>query len=367
MSEAAAIEVDPWTIMFGRMLDRFPRLFIKAGDLETRLVSERLGGIGIHAPIHICGLARSGSTILLELLAAHPDTATHRYRDFPLLHVPVGWNWFVDRAGKMDATPRERAHHDRIAITAESPEAFEEVLWMAFFDDLHDPSSSAVLGWETSCPPFEAFYRDHLRKILLLRGAGRYLAKGNYNVTRIGYLLKLFPDARFVIPVRAPADHIASLIKQHRLFSTASEADGRVAEYLRRSGHFEFGPDRRAVNTGASSAVPPAAKSWAQGDETAGWAHQWADVYGHVAGLLEDPIMRDAIMIVRYEDLCIDPAGTLSGILGHCALAPGDIPRRASETVSAPDYYRPSFEKSELATIARITGDVAARFGYRAR
>ena len=50
----------------------------------------------------------------------------------------------------------------------------------------------------------EAFYRDHIRKLLWLRGGRRYLSKGNYNTTRIAYLARLFPDARFIVPVRDP-------------------------------------------------------------------------------------------------------------------------------------------------------------------
>src|SRR5690606_10191757 len=149
-------------------------------------------------PVYIAGLARSGSTILLELLSRHPHLATHRYQDFPPLFTPWSWNWFLERAGGKAQAPVERAHGDGIAVTPQSPEAFEEVLWMAFFPHLHDPAVSAALEAHTSNPAFERFYREHLQKLLLLRGAPRYLSKANYNVTRLPYLLKLFPDARFI-------------------------------------------------------------------------------------------------------------------------------------------------------------------------
>src|SRR3546814_13405511 len=71
---------------------------------------------------------------------------------------------------------------------------------------------------ETDCPEFERFFRDHLRKLLWVRRRPRYLSKANYSVTRMAYLLTLFPDARFVLPLRDPAAHIASLVKQPRLF-----------------------------------------------------------------------------------------------------------------------------------------------------
>src|SRR3546814_14155500 len=87
-------------------------------------------------------------------------------------------------------------------ITPDSPEAFEEVLWMAFFPDLHDPTASSVLDERTDNAAFESFYRDHIRKLLRVRGGRRYLSKGNYSVTRLEYLLKVFPDARFILPVQ---------------------------------------------------------------------------------------------------------------------------------------------------------------------
>lgn len=38
--------------------------------------------------MYIAGLARSGTTILLEKLATHPDVVTHRYRDDPPIFSP---------------------------------------------------------------------------------------------------------------------------------------------------------------------------------------------------------------------------------------------------------------------------------------
>src|SRR5690606_3297213 len=101
------------------------------------MLRERLDPLPADRPVYVSGLARSGSTILLELLARHPELVTHRYRDFPLVLTPHAWNWFVDRAGRADHVAKERAHRDRIKVTPESPEAFEEVLWMAFFPQLH--------------------------------------------------------------------------------------------------------------------------------------------------------------------------------------------------------------------------------------
>ena len=56
-------------------------------------------------------------------------------------------------------------------ITPESPNALEEMLWMALFPRCHDPSVNNRLTVSSSHPAFEAFYRAHLGKLLLGRDA----------------------------------------------------------------------------------------------------------------------------------------------------------------------------------------------------
>ena len=127
------LSVPRWTDFLSGLQERHARMWIGLGNFETRILSERLDKVPIVKPVYIAGLARSGTTILLELLARHPDVTSHRYRDFPPVLTPWFWNWFVDRAGNGPQAASERAHGDGIDVTAESPEAFEEVIWMAFF------------------------------------------------------------------------------------------------------------------------------------------------------------------------------------------------------------------------------------------
>src|SRR3546814_5414240 len=128
----SGFEVAGWLDRFSALVDRWPNFWIRLGNFETRLLADDLAGIPIVAPIHVAGLARSGSTILLECLARHPDAATHRYRDYPALPTPWFWHRFIDRAPKREDAV-ERTHGDGIMVTPESPEALEEMLWMAFF------------------------------------------------------------------------------------------------------------------------------------------------------------------------------------------------------------------------------------------
>ena len=365
VSKRSGMKVAGWVDRLSGHIERHPGFWIRLGRLESRLIADRLEDIRVEKPVHVTGLARSGTTILLELLARHPEAATHRYRDFPPVLVPWMWNRFLAYAARGDAVATERAHGDRIMITPESPEAFEEAVWMAFFPGAHDPMRSAVLDEAARHPEFEAFYRDHVRKLLLVRGGRRYVAKGNYNVTRLGYIRTIFPDARFVIPVRDPVWHIASLMRQHERFAGEGARDERVRRHMRRSGHYEFGLDRRPIHTGDDTGAERVRSLWDAGREIEGWATYWALVYRHVRVTLDgSPALRDATMVVRYEELCAEPEATVARVLAHCGLPAGELPRVAGETIRAPDYYRPSFDAAEVALIRHHTDDVARSFGY---
>ncbi|MGI9502380.1 MAG: sulfotransferase, partial [Geminicoccaceae bacterium] len=260
--------------------------------------------------------------------------------------------------------PAERAHKDGIIITEDSPEAFEEALWMAFFPKLHDPRSSAMLDHHDENAAFTAFYRDHIKKLLAVRGGKRYLSKGNYNLTRLAFLQKTFEDARFVLPIRAPAWHIASLIKQHRLFKDGLAGNRRALDHMRRVGHFEFGPDRRPIHVGDDQAIETIQDLWAGGREVEGQARYWAHLHGKIADQLEtEDKLRDAVLIVGYEDLCAAPKAMVERLFAHCRLeiSAGMVEKIAGR-VQFPGYYQPNFSEAERAMIDEITGPVAERF-----
>lgn len=330
------------------------------------MLADTLEKASIERPVYVAGLARAGSTILLELLAAIPGVATHRYRDYPPIYTPYLWNWLLDRLPRRQLAPVERTHLDGIMVTPDSPEALEEILWMTFLPWVHDPSRSNVLNADASHPEFERFYRDHVRKLLLVRGGSRFVSKGNYNVTRLEYLLKLFPDARFVVPIRRPHGHIASLMKQHTLFCRGETQHPRMLEHMRRVGHFEFGLDRRPINAGDDALARDVRAMWERGEEARGWGRYWASIYRHVADRLEtNPALRRASVVVRFEDLCESPDATVRSLLRHCGLEEDeDVVARFAARIGYPTYYRPNLSPRELNEIESETAAIAQWFGY---
>ncbi len=343
--------VPPFLDLLGWSVDRFRQFWLALGRLESSVLEEQLSAVPLRAPIYVCGLARSGSTLLHEIVTSAAGVSSHRVKDYPMVYTPYWWRRAT--AGRRRTAPRERVHRDRVLITADSPDALEEMLWMAFFPGCHDPSVDNRLTAGDSHPAFEAFYRAHLGKLLLAERATRYAAKANYHVARLAYLVRLFPDARIILPVRAPASHIASLVRQHQWFCQGQRQHPRSLAWMQRSGHFEFGRDRRPLNLGDDQRVRAIERAWAAGEEVRGWACYWAMVYGHLQGVLDaDARVRAATKVVHFEDLCATPAETIRAVLDHCALPDGErVVAQIAPTIRAPDYYPCPLSSAELALI----------------
>ncbi len=303
-----------------------------------------------------------GPRCCLEALAAAPDFTTHRYSDYPLLWTPYWWNWLRARLPLPAQTPVERAHRDRLMVTANSPEAFEEVFWMHFFPGRHDVVVDQILDAACDDPAFADFYAAHIHKLLFVRRARRYLAKGNYNLTRIGYLRRLFPDARFVIAVREPHAHVASLVKQDGLFSAWAQSDPAVATHLARSGHFEFGPHKRAVNLGGAEQAAAIRPVTRPGRVVEGYARQWASSYGWLLrALAADGDLAGRCHWVGYERLCAHPVQSLRQVYAHAGLDADKAAELSDDRaghIVAPDYYVPGIDPSGEKVISAIAGRV---------
>lgn len=334
-------------------------LWLDLGKAESKWLRKKLDTASIDRPVYITGLARGGTTITLEMLARMEGVVTHTYRDFPLLLTPYALRRFFaffDRFDLGKSKKIERSHKDRLLITASSPESMEEVLWISFFKHLHDETRSNALSATTSLPAFERFYTDHIKKLLLAEKAVRYVSKANYNLTRICYLHKLFPEARFVLVVRNPVWHIASLIKQHRIFCEEQRKNPAALEHTNLTGHFEFGLGRKLIHTGDDAKIKAVQESFSAGRDTQGWARYWDALYAYGLGLLDDAALRNSILVVHYEDLCTKADVTLERLLDFTGLTCDAEKKRAmAQELSAPDYYQPKFSEEELASIRSLT------------
>ncbi|MGB7452497.1 MAG: sulfotransferase [Lysobacterales bacterium] len=337
-------------------------LWRRLADFESVVVRQKTGHLLVDRPVYIASLPRSGTTILTEMLEQHADLTCHRYSDFPNVWTPYWRNYLLEKTRIQFPRKRERAHKDRIEVSNDSPEAVEEVLWMSFFPSLHDATVNQVQDGQLRNGKFDLFYKEHILKLLAVRNANRYLAKGNYNISRIRYILSLYPDAKFLIPVRDPVHHVASLAKQQALFNRASEEDPRIPMQLAMSGHFEFGPGRVPVNFGNHEAAQAIIDCWQQGHEVEAWSRYWAETYQHVLGQLKEfPEVRKACLLFRYEDLCTHSAALIDTILKHCELTENGFEAVRTQYVThltEPDYYDLDFSPDDLHQITHHCGPV---------
>jgi hypothetical protein len=76
-------------------------------------------------PVFVVGMARSGTTTLLNLLFATGEFESSRYRDLPLPLFPAFWRK-VHKGFHQGQSPIQRVHDDGILVSPDSPEAFEE-------------------------------------------------------------------------------------------------------------------------------------------------------------------------------------------------------------------------------------------------
>ncbi len=286
-------------------LDRFvhrvafasPGIQLAASDMEDTLFGRDVAPVTMGAPIFVTSLPRAGTTILLTALSAVPGLATHLYRDMPFVMAPLLWSRLSGRFRKQ-ATPQERAHGDGIAIGYDSPEAFEEVIWRAFWPDHFD--ADGIDLWTATDVRAEArdFMARHFRKVVALRcrgetRAGRYISKNNGNIARLGLLPTLFPEATILVPVRHPLDHAASLHRQHANFLKRHAEDPFTRRYMADIGHYEFGRLHRPIRF---EGLAPLLEGLAPSDLDY-WLAYWIAAFEHVRA------HRARVHLIAFEDL----------------------------------------------------------------
>ncbi|MFX1507039.1 MAG: sulfotransferase [Promethearchaeota archaeon] len=337
--------------------------------VESFQLKKKLENTIIDRPIYITGLARAGTTITLEMLNKHPNVAAHRYLHMVLPYTPHWTQNIANYVPIIMKTPVERVHKDRIAVTRDSPEAVEEIFWQKYFPETYDEKSSNILDEKVQNPQFEAFYRNHLKKLLINRKVTRYLAKNNYNVARMEYLQKLFPDLKFIIIIRNPFDHIASLAKQDSVLKELEQNDPRLLDWTKIIGHREFGTAKICINLNNPEIIKEIRSLWNNKDTYMnGWAIYWTETYSYIHKRLQtNPKLAKASLVVHYEDLCERSAMTIDQIINHIEVDPKKFTKTKkyySKHLKKPTYYITKFTPKEQEKVIEITGKTAEKFGY---
>ena len=200
--------------------------------LSSRLLVEDLcrrhpeiADIAIAAPIIVVGLPRSGTTHLVNLIAA--DT---RLRSLPYWESIEPVPQPGEGSGPHDIDPRvercTRGYEAQMAMVPllramhhQHPNAIEEEIELEDLD-----FASYTLEWLARVPGWRDFYLgldqrphyEYLKKVLRvlthLRGPDRWVLKSPQHLEQLGPLVETFPDATFAVTHRDPVSVITSAI-----------------------------------------------------------------------------------------------------------------------------------------------------------
>lgn len=242
-------------------------------DIESSLFSSKILNDN---HVFIAGLARSGTTILLNTIYQSSLFASLTYMDMPFVLAPNLWSKISLQ--KDDFIPRERAHGDGINFSLKSPEAFEEVFWKTFPD------------YETES--IEKF-KIYIDMIVSKYKKERYLSKNNQNIKRIFSIAENFPNSKILIPYREPIQHAFSLLTQHNKFIDFAKEDKFISNYMKLIGHTEFGPNYNPI-----SKIELNFKNYFDLNH---WIEQW---YLNYKTCLKNIANKRNVYFISYEKLC---------------------------------------------------------------
>jgi len=316
-------------------------LQVALADIEDRICAAQLAGVSADHSVFVTALPRAGTTILLNVLVATGVFASHTYRDMPFVLCPMLWDRLA-RGFRTADEARERAHADGLLVSADSPEAFEEMIWRQFWPEHY--REATIAPWhQCADQEFLDFFARHMRKIIALRNAdgaapSRYLSKNNLNISRLACLPRALPTAKFLVPFREPVQHAASLLKQHMGFLATHAEDAFARRYMQGIGHYDFGANFR----------PVAFDNWIEGDrraEAAGigfWLEYWIAAYRHIA-----KHAGGAVRLVSYRRLTEEPRSVLEWLAGFLAL-----PDRARLVAGAASLRPPRDHGVDLGSVA---------------
>jgi hypothetical protein len=282
-----------------RLLHRLALSSVSVSELLFQLERTRLGATpSCSDAIYVTGLARSGTTALLQALHATGDFSSSTYADMPFVLAPNLWAK-VQSGSRGPASTVERAHGDGIRVGLQSAEAFEEVFWRMSCGDAYICPGHLL---EHRVPLESVTELRELQRVVCARhGAPRYLAKNNNHLLRLRSLAPQVPDMMFLVVFRRPLEQSESLLRQHRRFLSA---DRFTRQYMTWLVHHEFGATHRPlVFNGADRTAVEGAEGAAL--EVSYWIDRWIDGYSHVLHVIREG--HPNIIPVSHERLCEDP------------------------------------------------------------
>ena len=239
--------------------------------------------------VFITGLARSGTTALMNKIFNTQEYASLQYSNMPILLAPNLWN------KKLKIEKHERAHGDGIIIDGNSPEEFDEYFWKVFLKDSY--IKDGLIPHKVEDTVLDK-YLTYVSLICYSKGKQKYISKNNNNILRLSSLKKI-EGSKIIVLFREPLSHASSLMKLHLSFSENQKEDPFVLDYFNYLGHHEFGLDHKPflltddfVNNRADYSI----------DDLNYWLLIWINYYEYLLGHFNEEFI-----LVSFEDLINEP------------------------------------------------------------
>jgi hypothetical protein len=249
----------------------------------------------------VTGLARAGTTSMLERLVASGAFHSLNYANMPLVLAPGTWRRIHNPTSSLK---KERSHGDGILVGNDSAEALEEVFFQAVTAKSY-VQDEAVVAHQMDAECHET-YLDYQGLALATapRSGAMYVAKNNNALLRYPSLREHNREFHAVVMFREPLTHAASLRAMHRKYCAMQQDDPFVKTYMDWLVHHEFGLGQKPFKFDERTVLP-------QGDRDTldHWLDLWINHYE--AALAMD---RHRLHFIGYERYCAQPAEVLTGL-----------------------------------------------------
>ena len=275
--------------------------------------------IKVDRPIFICGMPRSGTTYILNLLNNSNQVSSCTYGQLPFYKTPLIWNFFK-KYYYFGNKSFPRLHGDGIEININSPDAFEELIWAQQLNNYYDAGFCQFLEENFSNLKLEKKITSFIKKITYLNKKNRYLSKGNYYVFRLNFINKIFKDCKIILCYRNPLDTASSLERVHNRFLELSSKIEGFDENLQYLSHFEFGKLRKAFKIDENSYQ--ISKNFFKNDKNyEGYLYQWISLYQMIIkNYLENQKFSKNLILLNYDKFILDQKSSINKLSDFCEL-----------------------------------------------
>ena len=264
-------------------------------DIELMTFKKKIEINDLKPHIFVCGLPRSGTTILMKTLYETNEFASLTYRDMPFVVLPNIWSKISNKikANKL----KERIHEDSISINIDSPEALEEVFWKTKLQKKYILLNK-LISHEVDEFTINEF-KNYISLILLKYKKQLYLSKNNNNILRIESIIKTFPNSLILIPYRDPLQQTRSLLTQHQRFNHEQKRNKFIKQYMTYLAHHEFGLDHKPYYFNINDKLTSDTHSIDY------WLEQWTEVYTYLSQ--KRFLQTKNVLYINYENFCNNP------------------------------------------------------------